>query len=75
MTNFMTISCYNTITIHTHVTNSMYFLIIQVYKVILYLFILYIHIFTHITIHTNNIIKKKIQIAYTINIKHILTHI
>ena len=39
------------ITIHTLVTNPMYFLIIKLYKVILYLY----YIFTHITVHTNNI--------------------
>ena len=41
-------------TIHTHITNLMYFLITKLYKFILHLY--YTH--THITIHTNNIITK-----------------
>ena len=41
------------ITIHIHVRNHLYFLIIKLYK-----FILYTQTFTHIIIHTNNIIKK-----------------
>ena len=34
---------YNMITIHTHVTNPLYFLIIKLYKVILYLYYTRIH--------------------------------
>ena len=41
------------ITIHIHVRNHLYFLIIKLYK-----FILYTQTFTHIIIHTNNILKK-----------------
>ena len=41
--------------IHTHVTNHLYLLIIKLYKVVLYLDA---HI-PHITIHTNKIITKK----------------
>ena len=41
------------ITIDTHVTNHLYFLIIKLYK-----FILYTQTSTHIIIHTNNIITK-----------------
>ena len=39
------------ITIHTHITNPLYFLIIKLYKVILYFII-------HANIHTNNIVTK-----------------
>ena len=37
-TNFITKSYYNMITIHTHVINPLYFLIIKPYKIILYLY-------------------------------------
>ena len=35
-TNFITKSYYNMITIHTHVTNHFYFLIVKLYKFIIY---------------------------------------
>ena len=41
--NFMTTSYYNMMTIHTHVTNPLYFLIIKLYKVILYLYCTHKH--------------------------------
>ena len=41
--NFMTTSYYNMMTIHTHVTNPLYFLIIKLYKVILYFYCTHKH--------------------------------
>ena len=55
-TNFITKSYYNMKTIHTHVANHLYFLIIKLYIYII--FILYTQTSTHIIIHTNNIIIK-----------------
>ena len=47
ITHFITKCYYNMTTIYTHVTNSLYFLIIKLYKVILYLYyIVYMHAFT-----------------------------
>ena len=46
-TNFITKSYYNMIIIHTHVTNYIYFLIIKLYKFILYLY------YTHKHPHTS----------------------
>ena len=45
ITNFITKSFYNMIIIHIHITNPLYFLSIELYKVILYLY--YIHIYSH----------------------------
>ena len=53
ITNFITKCYYNMIIIHTYVTNPLYFLIIKLYKVILYIFILYTHIFTQIILKKN----------------------
>ena len=48
------------ITIYTSVTNPLYFLIIKLYKVILYYTI-------HEHIHTNNIITKKTKIMHILH--------
>ena len=52
--NFITKGYYNIITIHTHVANPLYFLIIKLYKVILYLYCTHKHprtlLFTKITL-------------------------
>ena len=44
ITNFITKCNHNIITIHIDVTNPLYFLIIELYKVILYVY--YTHTFT-----------------------------
>ena len=54
--NFITKSYYIIITIHIHVTNPLYFLIIKLYKVILYLY--GTQTSNHVSIHTNSIITK-----------------
>ena len=48
--DFIIKSYYNMITIHTHVINSLYFLIIKLYKVILYLY--YTHKYPHTLLFT-----------------------
>ena len=57
------------------VTKPMYFLIINLYKVILYL----CYTYSHMTIHTNNIITKiKIKIktkTHIVSMRYILIHI
>ena len=59
------------ITIHTYVINPLYFLIIKLYKVILYLYC--IHRYPHTTLFTQITLKQKVM--NTINIKHTHTHI
>ena len=51
-TNFITKCYHNIITIHIDVTNPLYFLIIELYKVILYVY------YTHTHIYIDNIITK-----------------
>ena len=56
--DFITNIYYNLITIYTYVTNYLYFLIIKLYKVILYLYYTRTQASTHVSIHINNIITK-----------------
>ena len=54
----MTKSYYNIITISTHVTNPLYFLIIKLYKVILYLYFIHKHPHTRHYLHKLHYKKK-----------------
>ena len=59
--DFIIKSYYNKITIHTHVINPLYFLIIKLYKIILYLYYThkYLHtsLFTQITLILTHILR------------------
>ena len=69
----MTKIYYNMITIHNHVTNPLYYLIIKLYKVILYLYFTHKHPHTHHYSHKWHYKKKK-KVMHTINIRHTYTH-
>ena len=56
---------------HTQVTNPFYFLIIKLYKIILYLYCTYKH--PHTSLVTQITIKQKVM--HTVNISHTHTHI
>ena len=65
------------ITIHTHVTNPLYFLIIKLYKVILYLYCTHKHpCICHYSDkkHYKEKKKKKKKLMHTINIRHTHGH-
>ena len=69
--DFITKSYYNMITIYTHVINSLYFLIIKLYKVILYLYCT--HKYPNTSLFTQITLQQKVM--HIINIKHTHTHI
>ena len=64
--DFITKGYYNMITIHTHIINPLYFLIIKLYKGILYLY--YTHKHQHTSLFTQIILQQKVR--HTINIRH-----